>query len=85
MNKPSDVTLRKVRKHTTDRDAYAAYVTPVEIKALVKAGARPNWDRLMEVVEEDIRKGECNPRWFYFTANKQLKSWLPTDHIPKRK
>jgi len=56
--------LKKVHRHL--RTEWVGYLTPAEIVALVKAGARPQDAMDLSRNEEYVRKGDSSPGWFYF-------------------
>ncbi len=56
--------LRKCSPH--DGKVWAGYLQPVEIIALVEAGAVPSDEYKVEEAKKDIKAGRGGGSWFYF-------------------
>ncbi len=52
------------------KDIWVGYLTPCEIIAIVADGARPECKQKFEWAQEQIKKGESTPTWFYFKLGK---------------
>lgn len=64
-------TIKKKIKHTGEGGQHwCGYLLPVEIIHIVDVWKLKTWenDWCVSYAREQIKKGECNPGWFYFTV-----------------
>jgi hypothetical protein len=63
--------IRKCHQFSRERNEWYGYLLPVEIVTLVQFGAKPTKsnEEKVEYARELIKKGCCNPMYFYFHPN----------------
>jgi hypothetical protein len=65
-------TIKKKISHSdTDGQQWCGYLLPVEIVHIVDVWNLKHNDNewRLNYAREQIKKGECNPGWFYFTVS----------------
>jgi hypothetical protein len=70
MNGNLNRALRKVKFHFGK--TWVGYLTPSEIFALIKAGAKPtnSCQLSLEYYQKCLKMGDSSPHWFYFYPHK---------------
>jgi hypothetical protein len=66
------LAIHKIKKH--DGRVWCGYLTPCEIRALVRVGVifRYSHEDTVRRIDSEIKKGLCSPTWFYFQLSKPL-------------
>jgi len=60
----------------TEHPQWCGYFTPSEIVSLCENGAHPNQQYCLEYAQINVKNGDSNPTWFYFTPGGLVKELL---------